>query len=227
MGQHEPQQIGPYTIVREVGRGGMGVAYQALDTRLDRFVALKSLPPDMAHYTEAVERFKREARSLAAVNHPNIAIIFGIEQHDEAHYLVLEYVEGENLAQRLGRGRMGIDETLALGRQMAEALDAAHERGIVHRDLKPGNVRITPQGRVKVLDFGLARRMTAGAAAPGAITQKIDAGEEIRATVAGDEVPTRRETVTGRGEILDTLGYMSPEHWAKRRSRPPGKRARR
>ncbi|MHC4108823.1 MAG: serine/threonine-protein kinase, partial [Planctomycetota bacterium] len=152
-----PKTIGTHTIDREIGRGGMGVVYLAHDTQLGRPVAIKALPDDFAHDEERLARFQREARALAQVNHPNIAGIYGIEEQDGRRFLILEYVEGETLADRLDHGPLGIDDALEISAQIAAGVEAAHEAGIVHRDLKPGNVKITPDGKVKVLDFGLAK----------------------------------------------------------------------
>src|SRR5205814_2991779 len=134
-----------------VGRGGMGVVYLGRDTRLDRAVAIKVLPDAFAHDPERLARFEREARMLAALTHPNIAGIYGLEEDDGKRFLALEFVEGETLAEHLARGPLPIAETLDIGRQIASALEAAHEAGIIHRDLKPGNVKLTRSGEVKVL----------------------------------------------------------------------------
>ncbi len=155
-------QIGPYRIERELGRGGMGVVYLARDTKLDRNVAIKVLPEELTRDTERVLRFEREAKLLASLNHSNVAAIHGFEECDGKKFLVLEYVEGETLAARIKRGVLPVDEALETCKQIAEALEAAHEKGVIHRDLKPGNVMIKPDGTVKVLDFGLARAMCFG-----------------------------------------------------------------
>ena len=137
-------------------RGGMGEVYQAHDTKLGRDVAIKVLPEAFAHDPERLSRFQREAKMLAALNHPNIATIYGLEQSNGTSYLVMELVSGETLAERIKRdGAVPIEEALAIAKQIAEALEAAHEKGIIHRDLKPANVKVTPEGKVKVLDFGL------------------------------------------------------------------------
>ncbi|HEV8480180.1 MAG TPA: serine/threonine-protein kinase, partial [Candidatus Eisenbacteria bacterium] len=150
-------QIGNYKITESIGAGGMGEIYRAVDTKLDRSVAIKALPPAFVGHAERLVRFEREAKILAALNHPNIAAIYGLEEVDGTPYLVLEFVQGESLAQRLSRGSLDARETLEIGAQIASAIEAAHERGIVHRDLKPGNVMITSARMVKVLDFGLAK----------------------------------------------------------------------
>src|SRR5262245_55506197 len=144
----------------------MGEVYQAKDTRLGRSVAVKVLPEAFAGNADRVARFDREAKLLASLNHPNIAALYGMEQSAGKHFLVMELVEGETLAQRLQRGAIPVEETLHLARQISEAMEAAHEKGLVHRDLKPANIKITPDGKVKVLDFGLAKAMSGANASP-------------------------------------------------------------
>src|SRR5688572_9454939 len=151
------RQFGVYRIVSRLGAGGMGEVYRARDTTLSRDVAIKVLPPVFTSDADRRGRFEREARLLAALNHPNIGSIYGLEDADGVRALVLELVEGETLADRIARGPVPPKEALAIARQIAEALDAAHEKGIIHRDLKPANIKITPTGVVKVLDFGLAK----------------------------------------------------------------------
>ena len=146
-----------YRIVAPLGAGGMGEVYRAHDTKLGREVAIKVLPAAVAQDPDRLARFKREAQVLASLNHPNIAAIYGLEDADDVQFLVLELVEEEDLAEHLLRGRMPIDDALAIARQIADALVVAHEKGIVHRDLKPANVKLTPDGKAKVLDFGLAK----------------------------------------------------------------------
>src|SRR6266540_1550825 len=155
-------RIGPYEITAAVGAGGMGEVYRARDPKLQRDVAIKILPDLFAADPDRLARFDREAQTLAALNHPNIAQIHGIE----GNALVMEFVEGEDLAQRIARGAVPLDEALPIARQIADALEAAHERGIVHRDLKPANIKVRPDGTVKVLDFGLAKALDP-AASPG------------------------------------------------------------
>src|SRR5262245_45979136 len=150
-------RLGPYEIQSAIGAGGMGEVYKARDTKLNRDVALKILPAEFALDPDRLARFKREAQVLAALNHPNIAHIHGYEDSDDVHALVMELVDGPTLADRIGEGPMPLDEALPIARQIAEALEAAHEKGVIHRDLKPGNIKLTPDGRVKVLDFGLAK----------------------------------------------------------------------
>src|SRR6266480_276112 len=151
-------RLGPYEILAPIGAGGMGEVYRARDTKLQRDVAIKVLPKRFLDDSDRLGRFRREAQLLASLNHPNIATIHGLEQSGGVHYLVMELVAGETLAERIERaGPLAVSDALSLCRQIAEGLEAAHERGVVHRDLKPANVKVTPEGRVKMLDFGLAR----------------------------------------------------------------------
>ena len=152
-------KLGPYEILSPLGAGGMGEVYLANDSKLDRQVAIKVLPETMTRDPERVARFEREAKLLASLNHPNIAAIHGFDAAVGTRFLVMEYVEGETLGQRLKGGAFAVEDALDVGRQMAEALEAAHEKGVIHRDLKPANVMIRPDGNVKVLDFGLAKAM--------------------------------------------------------------------
>jgi serine/threonine protein kinase len=190
------QHIGPYTVNGELGRGGMGVVYKATDSRLNRPVAIKSLHDQMLANPENLARLEREARALAALNHPNIAGIHGVEQEGDHYFLILEFVDGETLDERLSRNPMPIAEVLEICTQIAAALEAAHEAGIVHRDLKPANIKITPDGQVKVLDFGLA---SMNEATP--TSQPTD--QTIEMATAGLE--------TTPGTLLGTIPYMSPE----------------
>ncbi len=190
------RRVGGYHILDLIGVGGMGEVYRALDTKLGREVALKLLPGEFVHDPERIARFGREAQLLAALNHPHIAAIFGLEDNGGVPALVLELVEGETLADRIGRGPMSINEARPIARQIIEALEAAHQRGIIHRDLKPANVKITPNGTVKLLDFGLAK-MTA----EEAIGRRHRQSPAVAVTVDG----------TRDGRILGTAGYMSPE----------------
>ena len=151
------QTLSHYRITAALGAGGMGEVYRATDTSLGRDVAIKVLPPEVAQDPDRLGRFRREAHLLAALNHPNIAAIYGLEEADGKPFLALELVEGEDLKQRLARGAIPLDEALEIAEQIAEALEEAHGKGIVHRDLKPANVKLTPGGKVKVLDFGLAK----------------------------------------------------------------------
>src|SRR2546426_2357550 len=155
-------KLGAYEILGPLGAGGMGEVHLARDTRLDREVALKLLPPRMSHDADAMARFRREALTIASLNHPNIATVHGFDEApDGSMVLVLERVEGETLADRLRHGRLPVEEALQICAQIAQALEAAHERGVIHRDVKPGNVMIGSRGLVKVLDFGLARNTVA------------------------------------------------------------------
>jgi serine/threonine protein kinase/Flp pilus assembly protein TadD len=191
------QQLGNYKIISLLGKGGMGEVYLARDTRLDREVAIKLLPHLLARDPERAERFKREARLQARLdNHPNIALIHALEQSDEASFLVLEYVPGETLADRLQRGALSVAEALPLFRQIAAALAIAHQQGIVHRDLKPANIKITPSGQIKVLDFGLAKLLH----------HEAPTAEEANALLT-----TRTYWTTDRQVIIGTVPYMSPE----------------
>jgi serine/threonine protein kinase len=196
------ESIGPCTITREIGRGGMGVVYLARDTKLDRDVAIKALPPDMAEDPERLERFEREAKTLAQLNHPNVAGIYGVEDQEGQKYLILEYVEGETLADRLDRGPLPVDEALEICVEIAAGVEAAHDAGIIHRDLKPDNIKIAPDGKVKVLDFGLART-----------EDVIGSGSSI----SDAQTLTTPHTPTEPGQVLGTAPYMSPEQARGRR----------
>ncbi len=210
-------KVGPYEVVGAIGAGGMGEVYRARDTKLGREVALKVLPEAFATEAERMGRFEREAKLLASLNHPNIASIFGFEDSGGVHALVMELVEGQTLAERIGEpgtrgagprgaglkagatqagaaGAMPVDEALPIAKQIAEGLEYAHERGIVHRDLKPANVKITPDGVVKILDFGLAKALEGDTASSGPSTS-----------------PTLSHMATQAGVILGTAAYMSPE----------------
>src|SRR6202047_4806293 len=188
-------RLGPYEILSAIGAGGMGEVYQAHDTKLGRDVAIKVLPEAFAHDPERLSRFQREAKMLAALNHPNIATIYGLEQSNGTSYLVMELVSGETLAERIKReGAVPVEEALVICKQIAEALEAAHEKGIIHRDLKPANVKVTPEGKVKVLDFGLAKAFEGDA-------MNEDMGNS----------PTLSRAATMQGLILGTAAYMSPE----------------
>jgi len=200
------EKIGHYDIKGELGRGGMGVVYLARDPRLDRDVAIKALPELFAQDPARLERFEREARSLAQLNHPNVAGIHGVEEHEGAKYLVLEYVEGETLGDRLDQGPVPLDEALEFAVQIAAGVEAAHEAGVIHRDLKPDNIKITPDGQVKVLDFGLARADDGGVSSSDV---NVDSATRTSAQ------PRRSPTI--EGAILGTAAYMSPEQARGRR----------
>lgn len=191
-------RLGPYEVSALLGAGGMGEVYRARDSRLARDVALKFLPQSFTHDTERLARFRREAHVLAALNHPHIGSIYGLEELNGHHFLVLELVEGETLAARLQKGPLPLDEATAIAREVAEALEAAHEKGIVHRDLKPANIALTPHDRVKVLDFGLAK--------PGDALPAPSAPDVVNSPTI-----TSPTMLTGLGVILGTAAYMSPE----------------
>ncbi len=186
-------RLGVYEVTAEIGAGGMGIVYRARDTKLGRDVALKVLPDLFADDPERLARFQREARVLASLNHPNIASIYGLEEADGVRALVLELVEGPTLAERIAQGALPVDEALPIARQIADALEAAHEAGVIHRDLKPANVKVKADGMVKVLDFGLAKALEG------------DAGSDP------SESPTMTAAATRAGVIMGTAAYMSPE----------------
>ena len=186
--------LGHYEITDKLGQGGMGSVWQAQDAKLGRQVAIKTLPEEFAQDEERLARFEREAKLLASLNHPNIATIHGLEEDNGTRFLVLELVEGDTLADRLKGGAISVEESLKLALQIAEALEAAHEKGVIHRDLKPANIKVTPEGKVKVLDFGLA---------------KAFAGDG--ADVNLSQSPTLSVAATRQGVILGTAAYMSPE----------------
>ncbi len=197
------QMLAHYRLVEKLGEGGMGVVWRALDTRLARDVAVKLLPDTFSGHPERLARFDREARALAALNHPNIGQIYGLEQPEGDHgappVLVLEYVPGEGLDQRLERERLSVEDALGFALQIASGLEAAHELGIIHRDLKPGNIRLTPDERIKILDFGLAKVLATGDSNPD------------RSSAGVTEWPTISTDQTRVGAFLGTVGYMSPE----------------
>ena len=198
-----PGRLGSYPIERELGRGGMGVVYLGRDPRLDRPVAVKIIPAALAQNPDNLARFEREAKLLAAVTHPNIAAVYGVEEAEGQRLLVMEYVPGETLSEHLRRGPLPVHDALEVARQIASAVEAAHDAGIIHRDLKPGNVKVAPDGSVKVLDFGLAK---SGAASSADLAQS----------------PTLTYSPTAMGVILGTAGYMSPE---QARGKPVDRRA--
>ena len=199
-------RLGVYEVTAQLGVGGMGEVYRATDTKLKRQVAIKILPSSFAANPDRLARFQREAEVLASLNHPNIAAIYGLEDADGVKALVMELVEGSTLAERIAQGPIPVNEALAMARQMAEALETAHELGIVHRDLKPANIKVRPDGTVKVLDFGLAKAMdTAGStgSAPGAPGHP--------SALSMSPTITSPALLTGAGIILGTASYMSPE----------------
>ena len=189
------QSIAHYTITEKIGQGGMGEVYRATDTKLKRDVALKVLPESFTQDPQRMARFTREAQVLASLNHPNIGAIHGLEEEDGVRALVLELIEGEELLERIAKGPIPLEESLQIALQIAEALEAAHEKGIIHRDLKPANVKVTPEGQVKVLDFGLAK----------AIEEAPENSPEMTHS------PTLTMQATQAGIIMGTAAYMSPE----------------
>ena len=196
-------RLGPYEVVTAIGAGGMGEVYRAKDSRLGRDVAIKVLPAAFAQDPERLARFEREARVLASLNHTNIAHVYGFESAtvpdgSTAHFLAMEMVEGEDLAERLKRGAIPVSEALAIGKQIAEGLEEAHEKGIVHRDLKPANIKLTPDGKVKVLDFGLAKAYASDGSSSGGPPDISNS-------------PTMSRHMTEAGLIMGTAAYMSPE----------------
>jgi eukaryotic-like serine/threonine-protein kinase len=191
-----PRRLGAYQILGQIGAGGMGEVYRAHDPRLGRDVAIKVLPYAFTADPDRLARFEREARVLASLNHPNIATIHGVEEAQSTRALVMELIEGPTLAERLAAGRMPVAEALAIARQIADALEAAHDKGIVHRDLKPANIKLTPDGIVKVLDFGLAK----------VVTHRGDGAESLSPTITVER--------TREGLIVGTVAYMSPEQAA-------------
>ena len=200
--------LGHYEILEPLGAGGMGEVYRARDTKLDRDVAIKVLPEDFATDPDRLARFEREAKLLASLNHANIAAIYGLEDEGDQRFIVMEVVEGETLAERIARsGRIEVEEALEIARQIAEALEAAHENGVIHRDLKPANVIVTPEGKVKVLDFGLAKAYEADGSSSG-ISPDLSASPTMAAA-------------TRTGVIMGTAAYMSPE---QARGKPVDKR---
>ena len=187
-------KLGHYEILSLLGKGGMGEVWRARDTKLGREVAIKTLPEEFAKDADRLARFEREAKLLASLNHPNIAAIHGFEEDNGTHFLILELVEGDTLADRLKRGAVPVEESLKLALQIAEALEAAHEKCVIHRDLKPANIKVTPNDKVKVLDFGLAKAFE---------------GDAADASVSNS--PTLSMQATQQGIILGTAAYMSPE----------------
>ncbi len=202
--------VSHYKVTSKLGEGGMGEVWRAEDTKLGRDVALKMLPDGFAQDPERLARFEREARVLASLSHPNIAGIFGLEEVDGKRFLVMELVQGQTLAERVQKGPMPIDEVVRIAKQIAEAVEAAHEKGVVHRDLKPANVNLTPDGTVKVLDFGLAKALIGDPMSGDGPSHDLSLS------------PTLTQAMTGLGVLLGTAGYMSPE---QARGKPVDRRA--
>ena len=188
------KRLGPYELLSSIGAGGMGEVYRAQDTRLNRIVAIKVLPPHLADSSEMKERFEREARTIASLNHPHICTLYDIGHQDGTDFLVMEYLEGETLAQRLVKGPLPLDQVLRYAIEIADALDKAHRKGVTHRDLKPGNIMLTKSG-TKLLDFGLAK-----------LKQEV-----APANVQLSQLPTANDPLTAQGTIVGTLQYMAPE----------------
>ncbi len=187
-----------YKVIEKIDQGGMGEVYRAEDTNLSREVAIKVLPEQFTKDPQRLARFEREAKLLTSLNHPNIAAIHSFEHADDIHFLVLELVEGETLAERVTKGPVPVEEALEVCRQIAEGVEAAHEKGVIHRDLKPANVKVTPEGKVKILDFGLAKAFE----------------DEIQVTDISQS-PTLSEEMTRAGVILGTAAYTSPEQYSR------------
>jgi non-specific serine/threonine protein kinase len=190
--------VGHYTVLRKLGSGGMGVVYEAEDTRLGRRVAMKFLPQELEHDAQSLERFQREARAASALNHPNICTVFAIEQHERQHFIVMELLEGQTLAQMMGRQPFDMDRLLPLATQIADALESAHAKGIVHRDIKPANIFVNERGQVKILDFGLAKIEGIRRGGEGAVGSFL-------------ETNAARNDLTVPGTTMGTVSYMSPE----------------
>src|SRR5262249_20382936 len=186
-------RLGSLEITALLGKGGMGEVYRARDTKLKRDVAIKILPDEFSRDADRVNRFQREAEALAALNHQNIGTIYDVQQIGETRFLILELVEGQTLQEKLRQGPIPVEEALAIAKQIAEALEAAHERGVVHRDLKPANIKLTQDGNVKVLDFGLAKAFPP----PQSATARSNSPTLMSASIPG--------------AIVGTAAYMSPE----------------
>src|SRR6516165_850776 len=190
-------KLGPYEIVAPVGAGGMGEVYRARDTRLDRTVAVKILPEHLSDSAEARQRFDREARAISSLNHPNICALYDVGHQNGSDYLVMEFLDGETLAQRLAKGPLSPEQVLKYGIEICAGLEQAHKSGVVHRDLKPGNIMLTKSG-AKLMDFGLAKSATAGGPPSSSLAM----------TLSG---PSADQSLTARGMVVGTFQYMSTE----------------
>ena len=189
-------KLGPYEIVAPLGAGGMGEVYRARDSRLDRTVAIKILPAHLSHDLEAKERFDREARSISSLSHPNICHLYDVGEQDGTSYLVMEYLEGETLADRLRKGPLPFDQFLKIAIEICEGLEKAHRSGVVHRDLKPGNIMLTKNG-TKLMDFGLAKAIPTATPSPD--------------PTASFDTPATGQPLTAHGTVVGTFQYMAPE----------------
>jgi eukaryotic-like serine/threonine-protein kinase len=201
-------RLGPYEILSSVGAGGMGEVYRARDTRLDRIVAVKVLPAHLSEDPVRRQRFEREARAVSSLNHPHICTLFDVGQQDGVDFLVMEFLEGETLAERLARGPMPLDQALRHAVEIADALDRAHRHGVVHRDLKPGNIMLTKSG-VKLLDFGLVKLQDAAGGGPAGLASTAAPGPAAGLSA----LPTGSRDLTAEGTLLGTLQYMAPEQY--------------
>src|SRR3984957_1021273 len=190
-------KLGPYEIHSPLGAGGMGEVYRACDTRLDRTVAIKILPDHLSDNTEAKQRFEREARAISSLNHPNICTLYDVGHQDGVDYLVMEFLEGETLAERIRKGPTPIEQILKIGMEVCDGLEKAHRMGVVHRDLKPANIMLTKAG-AKLMDFGLAKATPAVAPADSSLNATLN-------------TPAASQPLTQRGTVVGTFQYMSPE----------------
>ena len=197
MGLAPGTKLGPYDIQSSLGAGGMGEVYQARDTRLDRTVAIKILATQVSDDSEAKQRFDREARAISSLNHPNICALYDVGSQDGVSYIVMEYLEGKTLADRLDKGPLPFEQLLKYAIDICEGLDRAHRSGVIHRDLKPGNIMLTKTG-AKLMDFGLAKSVTITASPASGLT-------------ATSFTPAKSQPLTGQGTVLGTFQYMSPE----------------